>query len=1394
MTELRKKVSILLVLLLVLTFAFPAQAFNLRVGPGKTSYQSGESVTVSADLGGAGGGFSWFFTGWDNNTVALDGDGSSVTFALPENDTGDIATAVVEAVYGGESGSIALTVEPFAPIVKPAGAPQAPLGAEGPLQIVELYPANGATDVSVNTAVYIRFNKPAHLENVWRYYFGDPDEDHIFLVSDSGMEPCILESNADGTVWSLAPGGASLQGGQTYEILSNMVIADAETGEEILHDAMDPYTYPPFPDWRFTTMEQGEAPVPHSITITDAPGRLQMGQTYPLRAVVKDSKGDVLDWPVDWEVTGVQNGKAAVDGNGILSGVAPGTLNLTAWPQGHPDIRSMGKWVEIRANFDRHLLGVWAVELTDREAFNSAAPMVGEDGAVYLNTGSSVRAYDSAGNKMEAFREITGLRSPALAKIGGREYLLGIQAKGEGDNQPLRYHMSAFDPATGRLEWQAQAVDYPLGRPVADAAGNIYAGCSSDGKVYAFSPDSDRCLWSTYVQYGNRNDAYGDRGTLITPGPDGLIYAAGLDRVTCLGSGGSVRWQYTVSRPGHSIPAGVELDSAGNVYFLQKIFQSADNEFNIYSLDSGGGERWRVDFTGSVVYNLFVDADDSLYVTVRDYAAGTEKLTRLDPADGRVAKAFDYHGCGRFMRNGDGYIYTNKYIFSDNLEPVGYTDLEAAGYADDHYRDLADMAYSNLALCPDGALVRSVKGGNFAAVLEKVTLVDTAGAVPVEIEVGESELTLIQGGARDIFTRVKDSRGYLIPHQPLTYQVADPAVAAVDEAGRITALSPGTTGITVKAEGYEHVSAAITLHVLALSEVAEVYFVPQHGASSAGVDLEEKIDSITGVVGEERVVQLVVRDQHGHVLRDLPIIWTLGSSDEDKDGVEVGMNNYSGGEMGGISKSIAVLNGLKEGSTTLKAELEGYPEFIAVLRVDIEPAPYEILWTLPLEGSWEQKIAYHTQSADGALFIANQKKLKAVNSGTGDILWERDIADQYGFMPAVPAADGGNVYVYDISGLNLSLAAVGQADGGPRWTFHGGLGAVKQVLAGSGGVYLLAGNGRLYGLDRMDGSSLWDGPLSPGSGSGEASLGLSAAGELYYARGNQLYRVNRDGGAELLYQAASGSLIIEEVTAAGSIILERAAAGSYSILSVSPEGTLNWEKAVKTRVELSSAGGVIYAVTRENKNPMIYFIREDGTVQAELALATPSTASEIHSEGRTRPLPGPGGIVYIPLNCLYAVNAADGQLLWTGEFKDGWFKRVPRTATVDEGGVVYLACNDAGFIALKSRLAGVADESGFYIDTAGVGSLGENTYRTLSFRVRNDNETDREIRVVTALEDTGGRVLGYAVTADRLAAGQEKAYSHGLHIPAGGNCRVGIKLLDRTGNQILTEKILPVGR
>ena len=307
MTKMKKKVSLSLVLIFIFTLAFPTWAFELNVDPDKTSYQGGESITVSTGAYGDTAGFSWSITDWNANKTPLAGDRNSITFNLPENNTGARVTAVIEAVYGsvvdgvyGNIGSINIDIEP--------GDPE-------PLQVVEIYPANGATGVPLDTEIYIKFNKPVEFENKVPFIPND------IQVGTPGYP---LTPNEDSTKWSLASGSVSLEMEKEYEVIKHPLttIKDKNSGQ----------TFDSFPEWKFDT----NPAVANSIRVDNVKAHVGIGEKLQLSAAVLAVSGMALADTVTWS-SGNTN-IADISPDGLLTGIDNGLAEITARANNNPDI------------------------------------------------------------------------------------------------------------------------------------------------------------------------------------------------------------------------------------------------------------------------------------------------------------------------------------------------------------------------------------------------------------------------------------------------------------------------------------------------------------------------------------------------------------------------------------------------------------------------------------------------------------------------------------------------------------------------------------------------------------------------------------------------------------------------------------------------------------------------------------------------------------------------------------------------------------------------------------------------------------------------------------------------------------------------------------------------
>lgn len=68
---------------------------------------------------------------------------------------------------------------------------------------------------------------------------------------------------------------------------------------------------------------------------------------------------------------------------------------------------------------------------------------------------------------------------------------------------------------------------------------------------------------------------------------------------------------------------------------------------------------------------------------------------------------------------------------------------------------------------------------------------------PAELQLGDTALLVPEGERRRVLVEVGDARGNAILGAQVRWEIADPAIAAVDSGGQVSGVSPGRTGLTV---------------------------------------------------------------------------------------------------------------------------------------------------------------------------------------------------------------------------------------------------------------------------------------------------------------------------------------------------------------------------------------------------------------------------------------------------------------------------------------------------------------------------------------------------------------------------------------------------------------------
>jgi outer membrane protein assembly factor BamB len=153
---------------------------------------------------------------------------------------------------------------------------------------------------------------------------------------------------------------------------------------------------------------------------------------------------------------------------------------------------------------------------------------------------------------------------------------------------------------TGTLRWSFATGEIIDSAPLLDDSGAVYFG-SGDGHLYALEAASGAMRWSfqaddpaerhAFIRWFEGNVAIGPNGDLYAPNDNFWMYA--LDRKT-----GSMKWRHPSADQTWSLPA---VDVATGDLFLGNNSLLPLLGPNVFSLRSGGSERWTASAIGSVV-------------------------------------------------------------------------------------------------------------------------------------------------------------------------------------------------------------------------------------------------------------------------------------------------------------------------------------------------------------------------------------------------------------------------------------------------------------------------------------------------------------------------------------------------------------------------------------------------------------------------------------------------------------------------------------------------------------------------------------------------------------------------------------------------------------------------
>ncbi|AFQ42626.1 PQQ-binding-like beta-propeller repeat protein [Desulfosporosinus meridiei] len=1219
--------------------------------------------------------------------------------------------------------------------------------------------------------------------------------------------PNKLSVNLSKTLWSEAePGSVTLAFNKTYRFEAGAgAVPIAGSGKQSPAITGTVSSNPNA--WFFKTGN------PISLALSPSgsnarPASLKVGQKLTLTATISipNPVPPETEFRLDWQsenpqavpADGTEQYTPSTNAQGLVSKITVtkeltgqdlGKVKLTAALRGMPAV-SKDWYVEVQAKYDQKLAPLWTYSVpTPYQGYGK--PAVTADGSSYTvltniydvsqdgdgKTTQYLLALDPEGKPKEGFTSptLTQMFPAVIAEQEGQEYVLAVREKS----------LLALDPDTGSVVRQVDLPSPIMGMPGLGPQGQVYLSCRNNA-LYSLDLSGGQWTWSFPVVEPIVNTTNGMLYSYSAPtiDLDNQVYLVHGDTLSVLkGLSGELLWEYKAPAAA-SFKTQVSVDEGGRVYLTD----SADQ---IYCLSPPDGDWpvglvWRNSSCHDVMVFPPLILPDGLLVSSDGRLAELE----LDTGELKAKSyAIDYSLYVLYPQTGpdpqlgaDGLIYTTKGIYdSDGTVVAYYAEANPA---------FPTYGYSMFKLSEDGTLYRAVADASTYYALERARLYDVTGAVPVRLVSGQSQLTLYSGETGRIQTQVLDGEGVSLPGVTLEWSSADSQVASVSSDGLITAAQRGadqepvTTAITVKVKDSTDPALSQTIEVTVLPQAvpASMVFVFDENVYTGRTvsDYEPVGETLSEVQGEAfRPIRVFVADQSGFFVPKELINWEL-IKDGDETG-NVAMLNYQGGSGDMNIRYNANLTGTALGTLTLKASLISNPEIYCRVKLEVLPAPYEILWQIPIGGSYGKKVAQLAAGRNGEIFSVSQNQLQAVRQSDGALLWTADPGSYYGITLSAPQVDEeGNVFLY--ASNTTAVVAVEGTSGQTLWGFTApGSDPVTRLVLTEDRVLALAQSGRIYELDKGKGSLLRSQPFAAG---GEVS-GLAAVGDkVFYSLGAEVYEIGDNGEGRTLYSQSGSVLKLEGSSPQGALILQEQKGSQVSLLSLDPaqEDPLEWTYPLAEAVTVTIAeDGMIYAVSapadREEKH--LYFLRSDGTPQADGVFQAEDWGDG--DQGLYTPVAGGDGRLYIPLVGLYVFNqdlsCEKGDILtplWKAEIKDEFSECIPRSMAVSGEGVVYLSMGEMGLLALRGT--DLAGGEGLELKVSHE-ALKPGRLQELKIKLINHEGEACSLRLtVTLLEGAEGeQVLSYSSLTDSLDSGAVKEYPGSVRIPGSGSFRIKIQ-------------------
>ncbi|NGN68694.1 serine/threonine-protein kinase [Streptomyces sp. A7024] len=320
--------------------------------------------------------------------------------------------------------------------------------------------------------------------------------------------------------------------------------------------------------------------------------------------------------------------------------------------------------------------------------------------------------------------------------------------------------------------------------------------------------------------------------------------------------------------------------------------------------------------------------------------------------------------------------------------------------------------------------------------------------------------------------------------------------------------------------------------------------------------------------------------------------------------------------------------------------------------------------------------------AGGSLYCAANDAVLQLAATTGAERWSRPLTGPV--QP--PAVSGGMVVVSDGEGLR-GLSTSGGAE---RWSFSLPTPA-KSFTVSAGIAYASTQTGSVYAIDAKTGHKLWAEQLNGGNTSFATGPRVRALGETGYLIGSTSGQdtedavrvVNRHGKTSAEHKLPEGGCAPD--TAAVSLLQGSPVLDCLSYKDDQP-ALLHYAFAARShtltpldadpRSGLAVQGGRAYVVAGQH---LLVVDGEDKQVVGRVKLSDKAVADRMA-------IVAAGGRVYFGTHQgLYAVDPAEGKVVWNSETGSGPEQQTPPATPLVAGGVLFAAAPKGGWVSVDTR-------------------------------------------------------------------------------------------------------------